>query len=205
MTSRFSSVSPITTLRAHIRRERRALSRQEQLAHAEAVAHHLAKSSYFRRAKVIAVYLDTDGELMTAPLIREARRAHKTILLPVLHPFRQGRLIFREWQEKALLELNRFHILEPTRHARRVELRRIDLVITPLVAIDMHAMRIGMGGGYYDRTFAFRQRFHWRKPLLVGVAHSLQIFTTLPQKKYDVLLDAFVSEKGMQTAFHKKK
>jgi len=205
MTGSAATPAKIIALRARIRRERRALSSQQQLAHAEAVAHHLSKSTWFRRAKIIALYLDTDGELMTAPLLREARAMRKKILLPVLHPFRHGRLFFREWQEKALLEPNRFNILEPGKQARRVDIRRIDLVIAPLVAADLKAVRIGMGGGYYDRTFAFRQLFHWRKPFLIGVAHSLQIFTDLPQKKNDVLLDALVSEKGLKKFFHKKK
>lgn len=195
------SADAIASLRATIRRERRALTPQEQLAHAEAVAHHLTRCPWFQHARTVALYLDTDGELMTAPLIRAARECGKKILLPVLHPFRHGRLQFREWQEKSPLTPNRFQILEPGQKSRLVDLRQIDLVVTPLVAVDQAGVRIGMGGGYYDRTFAFRQLYHWRKPFLVGVAHALQVFDEVPQKKNDVLLDAFVSEMGLKKIF----
>ncbi len=43
----------------------------------------------------------------------------------------------------------------------------------PLVGFDTTGNRIGMGKGYYDRTFA-NVRTRWRKPTLTGLAHSFQ-------------------------------
>ncbi len=75
--------------------------------------------------------------------------------------------------------------------------RWLDLVFLPLVGFDARGMRLGMGGGYYDRAFAFRRvRRVWKKPLLIGFAYDLQRVPHLESAPHDVLLDAVVTEKG---------
>jgi len=69
------------------------------------------------------------------------------------------------------------------------------MVITPLVAFDSKGNRMGMGGGYYDRSFAWRRnRQHWKGPLLVGYAYELQKTRRLDNKSWDIVMDAIVTE-----------
>ena len=70
--------------------------------------------------------------------------------------------------------VNHLGIVEP-KGTKPIAARWLDLVLLPLVGFDAHGMRLGMGGGYYDRTFAYRNRHtRWRGPRLVGVAYSFQ-------------------------------
>ena len=71
----------------------------------------------------------------------------------------------------------------------------MDVILLPLVAFDRKGYRLGMGGGYYDRSLAFRRsRQQWRRPRLIGVAHSCQQHPGLPQQHWDVPLDCIITE-----------
>ncbi len=94
---------------------------------------------------------------------------------------------------------NRFGIPEPdTRHgahrARRQATWTLDVILLPLVGFDDDGQRIGMGGGFYDRTLAFTQR-PGPRPRLIGLAHDCQRVTRLPVAPWDVPLDAIVSDR----------
>ena len=74
----------------------------------------------------------------------------------------------------------------------------LDLVITPLVAFDAEGNRMGMGGGYYDRSFAWRKRRRiWRGPMLVGYAYELQKLNSIRASDWDVPMDAVVTESAL--------
>ena len=68
----------------------------------------------------------------------------------------------------------------------------LDLIITPLLAWDKSGSRLGMGGGFYDRTFA-----HTPRPPLWGFAYDAQQTEHIARAPWDVPLDALASESGM--------
>jgi 5-formyltetrahydrofolate cyclo-ligase len=81
--------------------------------------------------------------------------------------------------------------------------RWLQVVLVPLVAVDDEGARLGMGGGFYDRAFAWRRlRHHWHGPRLVGVAHSTQRVARIPALPHDIHLDALLTERGL---FHFRK
>ncbi len=93
---------------------------------------------------------------------------------------------------------NRFGIPEPqARHgahpARRLPAWALDLILLPLVGFDDDGQRMGMGGGFYDRTLAFTRR-PGPRPHLIGLAHECQRVESLPVAPWDVPLDAIVSD-----------
>ena len=74
----------------------------------------------------------------------------------------------------------------------------LDLVLVPLVGFDDQGTRLGMGGGFYDRSFATRLfRRYWRKPRLIGVAYELQRVAHLDRQPWDVALDGVVTEQRL--------
>jgi 5-formyltetrahydrofolate cyclo-ligase len=130
------------------------------------------------------------------PLMERLWSLGKTLYLPILVPFSDRRLWFSAYKRGDPLIVNRFGILEPERHHyRRIRPAALDLVLTPLVAFDPMGHRLGMGGGYYDRSFAFlNTRRHWRKPRLLGLAYEFQRHPLLEAEAWDVPLDAVATE-----------
>lgn len=187
---------PVTSdLRQHIRKEirqkRRALTAEQQAHFAEQAAARMLGFAPVVEAKSVAVFLSFDGELDTRPLIEGLWRAGKQVYLPVLHPFSPGNLLFLRYLPDSLLATNRLKILEPALDVRHVlPLDRLDVLITPLVAFDRTGQRLGMGGGFYDRTLQ-----NWRAHgfLPVGYAHDCQQVESLPVQEWDIPLPVVVT------------
>ncbi len=187
---------PVTSdLRQHIRKEirqkRRALTAEQQAHFAEQAAARMLGFAPVVEAKSVAVFLSFDGELDTRPLIEGLWRAGKQVYLPVLHPFSPGNLLFLRYLPDSLLATNRLKILEPALDVRHVlPLDRLDVLITPLVAFDRTGQRLGMGGGFYDRTLQ-----NWRAHgfLPVGYAHDCQQVVSLPVQEWDIPLPVVVT------------
>lgn len=149
----------------------------------------MTASSAFRSAQKIALYLTADGEIDPAPICHAAWRLGKTVYLPVLHPLRHDRMIFVRYRRGDRLLPNRLGIPEPATRRATARPWQLDLVLMPLVAFDRQGNRLGMGGGFYDRTFAKEAATHWpRRPRLCGLAHRLQEVAALPVNPWDVPL-----------------
>ena len=184
-------------MRRELRAARRLLSRRDQRLHALALTRVLGRDRDFRYARRIAAFWPADGELDPRPLLALPRRRDGRSFLPVLRPGRQPRLWFVRHAPGDALKANRLGIPEP-RHGRagRPPTWALDLILVPLVGFDTDCNRLGMGGGYYDRTLAFlSQRKHWLRPRLIGIAHECQRLDRLAPRPWDVPLDAVATER----------
>lgn len=189
------------TLRREMRARRRALTPQQQRQAGKRLAKQISRQLWFIKAHHVALYLPNDGEIDTTPLIELCRTRHKTLYLPVLHPIRHNRLWFTPYTSTTRMQYNRYRILEPVLQAKPLRPAvALDLVLLPLVAFSANGGRMGMGGGYYDRTFAFRlENKGMSGPKLVGLAHELQKVDQLPIETWDVPLDAIASDARIYT------
>lgn len=189
-------------LRRMLRKARRALTPSEQRKAAHGLYRQLAQQPLFRRAKHISLYLPTDGEIDPRLLLRAAQRRGKATYLPVLSAWPRTKMVFQRVRPGDKLQPNRFRILEPrvnAKHQRQVW--ALDLVLLPLVGFDDAGGRLGMGGGFYDRSLAYlARRQHWRKPTLLGLAHECQKVDRLAQASWDVPLAGTVTDKQWYVA-----
>ena len=185
-------------LRSLLRSRRRALSDQEQQSHSRALARLFTCSTLFLRCRRIALYLASDGEI--DPLLLGDRAAHagKQLYLPVLRGNTHNKLWFAEYRSGDRLKCNRFNIQQPDiRRRPPVSPWGLDLILLPLVGFDDKGNRIGMGGGFYDRTLAYlNHRVHWQRPLLIGVAHECQKLPFIDPQPWDIALDGVISERN---------
>jgi 5-formyltetrahydrofolate cyclo-ligase len=186
-------------LRTEMRKRRRRLEQPERDACAARLAQVAAREPLISNSRRIAVYLPVDGEMDPRPLMDYLWSMGKTLYLPVLVKFSERRLWFSAYTPGDPLVCNRYGIPEPARvHDRRIKTAALDLVLLPLVAVDVMGHRLGMGGGYYDHCFEFiNRRVHWRKPRLVGLAYEFQHLPLIKPEPWDVALDAIATEQGV--------
>ncbi|WP_413739699.1 5-formyltetrahydrofolate cyclo-ligase [Sodalis sp. RH14] len=180
------------SLRNHIRRQRRRLTPAEQAAAAAALVKTLLADPRVTAARSLALFLSFDGELDTRPLIEALWQRDQRVYLPVLHPFSPGHLLFLRYRPDTPLVLNRLHISEPRLDVTQLlPARHLDILFTPLVAFDARGQRLGMGGGFYDRTLR-----HWRRGAgfyPIGLAHDCQQVDAIPAEPWDIPLPEIVT------------
>ena len=186
-------------LRRELRARRRVLTPVDQGRAAQRLAAHLASLRYFRLARRVALYLPNDGEIDPVQVMGRLWRMGRRVYLPVLSRLKHDRLWFAPYDPGTPLRANRFGILEPALPARHwVRAPGLDLVLMPLVAFDAGGNRLGMGGGFYDKSLAFlRHRGAWHKPQLVGLAHEFQRVAALAPQPWDVPLHAVVTDRAV--------
>jgi 5-formyltetrahydrofolate cyclo-ligase len=192
----FPARSARSPLRAELRARRRALAPAARLHAARQVARHADRARLLRAGWRIALYAARPDELDTAPLIALARERGCRLYLPVIDRRRASRAM-RFGELRGPLHANRLGIFEPA-GAVLIGARWLDAVFVPLLGFDARGVRLGAGGGYYDRAFAFRRLRHsWHAPRLVGLAYALQELARIEAADHDVLLDAVLTEEGM--------
>lgn len=179
-------------LRKILRTRRRTLTPQAQRLAARNLTRQLQRLPLFIRARHIAGHWPADGEISPLPFLRELQRQGKTVYLPEV--LTNGQLGFRRFHIAAHLGQNRYGIPEPLSREHRFP-QDLDIVLMPLVGFDRQGNRLGMGGGYYDRTFAFLRQQAWhRRPVLVGLAHDFQQVASLSHDDWDIPLQVIVTD-----------
>ncbi len=190
-----------TNLKSHLRQQlrakRRALSAPQQQQAARDAATFLPELPHWPHYRHIAIYLANDGELDTGPVAENCRKAGGQLYLPAVDTG-NGQLQFRPWNQADTLISNRYGIDEPAPDTGQMAPEKLDLVFLPLVGWDSAGNRLGMGGGYYDRSLAgIAKASQSQRPLLVGLAHHLQQIDQLPSEHWDIRLDYVLTNKGL--------
>jgi 5-formyltetrahydrofolate cyclo-ligase len=185
------------TLRKRLRAARRALSAAEHRSRSGLAARAIMRLPTFAAGKRVALYLPFDGEIDTAKLLAAARARGVHVFIPVISDKRHGRLRF--YPLKGATTPGVFGIAVPRRMARPVAAQWLNLIVAPLVGVDAKGRRLGMGGGYYDRALAFRQRRrYWKGPRVVGFAFDCQRAELEFADPWDVRLSSLATESGLQ-------
>ena len=152
-------------LRQQIRKTRANLTALQQKQAEDSITQQALAFIEERNAQHIALYVSFDGEISTEKLIKTLWAQDKHVYLPVLHPFNPNHLLFLRYLPDTPMLKNKFGIWEPKLNVQNVlPLDELDILFTPLVAFDKQGNRLGMGGGFYDRTLQ-----HWQKSPFIPV------------------------------------
>ena len=139
----------------------------------------------------VAAYWPFRDEIDVRPLFAELESMGCNCLLPVMAG-RKEPLQFHQWKPGDVLEPSRFGVLEPSKFHRSTT---PDIVILPMLAFDRHGMRLGYGGGYYDRTLnALRGK---GEILAIGAAYHDQEIEDIPNDAHDQKIDALVTDQAI--------
>ncbi|WP_029407791.1 5-formyltetrahydrofolate cyclo-ligase [Thiomicrorhabdus sp. Milos-T2] len=191
-------------IRKHLRTQRNNLSHSEQTHHAQKAFNHfvnlLNTEKAFQKKQNIALFLSQDGELSTQEAIQYLwNNTQHNVYLPVLETKDEWHMAFANYTPKSEMIKNQFGILEPhLTHSQHQNGQAMDWVFMPLVGFDLRGNRLGMGGGYYDRTFAFKLDQPNNSTQLIGWAHQCQQTAELPHEEWDVPLNGVITEQGYQ-------
>lgn len=188
-----TTISATKQLRKQIRAARQALSPDEQQLAAENIVKQAENQHLLDKGKHVAIYLANDGELDPHKLVSAFWQRNATVALPVLHPFCQGHLLFLRYQQDCPMQRNKYGIPEPVLSTHEIVLSTtFDQIYVPLVAFDKQGNRLGMGGGYYDRTLNTLKKNN-PHTLVIGLAHDCQEVEALTTQKWDVPMHAIVT------------
>ncbi len=176
-------------LRTELRQRRRAISKANQALAALKLMNRMCRHPWIRKANLIGVYMASDGEMPLGPLLRWAHSVHKHLYLPCLTA--EKTLIFKPLARGSRLHTNRYGIPEPLTR-QQLSLSGLDVLLMPLVGFDRNGNRLGMGGGYYDRSLS---QLGTKTPKLVGIAHFCQEVAKLETEEWDIPVDAIATDK----------
>ena len=184
-------MNELSFIRKNLRSKRRSLSSFEQKQAQLDVLHHLNTLPIFHSSKKIGLYLHAFGEVHTELLIELCFKKNKQVYLPMICSMNQ-RLVWVKISKNQYINRRFSHHPLGTKEpmaTRAKHVSPIDLLIMPLLACDRYGTRIGMGGGYYDRTLASAKH----KPYRLGLAHQFQFIEhTLKRQSWDQPLDALL-------------
>ncbi len=184
-------------LRASLKDKRTSLSKKLQAEKSKNIIETVKKSEAFQNAINIGIYYSVKGEADPADLITEAKKenSNKAFYLPVLSADKQQGLLFGQLTPTTKFKNNRFSIPEPIfEKSDLVTGEQLDLVMVPLLGFDINGNRLGMGGGFYDRCFAFKKNKTDTTTLLMGFAYDFQQIDKLTPESWDVKLDLVATE-----------
>jgi 5-formyltetrahydrofolate cyclo-ligase len=185
-------------LRRQMRLKRAGLAAIVRKQAALGIARQVQRERLLRPGLNVAVYLSVRGEADLEPVIERARRLGCRLYLPRVTNLRRGQMEFLRFTGRTALRRNALGLKEPPATATRIAARALDRVFVPLVAFDVQGHRLGTGGGFYDRYFAYLGRGQrWRRPRLFGVGYELQYVPVVPPERWDVALDAIVTDRRM--------
>lgn len=182
-------------LRDSLRKARQTLGIDLQNQASQALCELLQQQDFYRDAQHIAFYQPFDGEVDPRPLLQLAFGQGKQCYLPVIADENPEMLSFASFNQDTALIKNKWGIPEPPRPSELVPPTHFDLVLVPLVGFDKQCFRLGMGKGFYDRTFSFKIFNRSSRPLLVGLAHDIQMVNAFKTESWDVRLDAVITAK----------
>lgn len=188
------SASDKAALRLELRARRRDLNFAEQKLAAQRLCNRLSRRYEFVHATRIAFYFANDGEIATDPLLDAATRLGKQCYVPVVV---EKRMYFQRYRPGQQLQLNHFGIPEPVSAKPQLcHPRNLDLILMPLVGFDRQGNRLGMGGGFYDRSLEFLGNGHAQihRLRLFGLAHACQEVDALASESWDIPLHAIVTD-----------
>ncbi|MET8473251.1 5-formyltetrahydrofolate cyclo-ligase [Streptomyces sp. NPDC006422] len=188
------------SLRREFVQVRNALTADDRRATERAVARRALELDELARARTVAAYVSVGAEPGTGALLEALRARGTRVLLPVLLP--DNDLDWGAYEGVGSLtgvrHPGKIPLLEPGGERLGPDaVLEADVVLLPGLAVDARGMRLGRGGGSYDRVLA-RLEAAGARPALVVLLHDSEVVGHLPQEAHDKAVDAVVTPSGVR-------
>ena len=186
-------------IRNAVRQARNAIPTETSAELSRQICVSVMELESYQQSQNVAAFLAFDGEADPMHLMQQAVIDGKDVFVPMVID-KSAPLRFAPWRPDGLKKPNRYGIMEPqVDESEMLDANQLDFVVTPLVAFDGSCNRIGVGGGYYDRSFAFlndasEKGVTVERPLLCGFAFAVQRVAAIPAEPWDVRLNFVATE-----------
>jgi 5-formyltetrahydrofolate cyclo-ligase len=172
-----------STIREKLKRTS-AIQRESYSSHARAL---LEQQPIWLQAQTILFFAPMPDELDIWPSLPVALAAGKHVYLPRFLSHTNSYAACHVKIPDTDLTLGQFGIREPSESCPQISLNRLDFVLVPGVAFDLHGRRLGRGKGFYDQLLAAV------RGKTCGVAFDEQIVNEIPVEPHDVLLNCILT------------
>ncbi|MGI9622324.1 MAG: 5-formyltetrahydrofolate cyclo-ligase [Acidimicrobiales bacterium] len=178
-------------MRERLRHARRQLDESTQHEAAQAIAGRLAPRLDLLRPSVVAAYLATDGEISPSIAVEALRLSDVRTAFPRIEA---DVMTFHVVESDEQLVQGRWGLSEPPPETPAIDPTELDVILVPLVGFDTKLDRLGRGKAYYDRALAFFGATpRPSAPVLIGLAHDLQLVAAIDARAHDIALDAVIT------------
>ena len=150
---------------------------------------NLRKIDFFRNAKSVGAYYSIGSEVKTQDILQEILKSGKGLALPKVV---KKDLVFKKINSLSDLEQGNFSVMEPKDYCE--DIKKIEVIIVPAIALTRDGYRLGYGFGYYDRYLS------GKKIKTIALSYSKQIIRSFPHSDHDVRIDYTVTEDGIITS-----
>ncbi|CAH0695702.1 unnamed protein product [Spodoptera exigua] len=182
-------------LRTEIAARIAALSTEEKNRQSKIVYDKIINHPWYKSANRISLYMSTDQEINTAPIISHIKQRGAKAFVPQYAGGTMRMLLLEENDDEKTMFITKHGIAQHGKNQKRedaVETGGLDLVIAPGVAFSKSGDRCGHGGGYYDKFLAGLRSNPETAPKVVAVAFSCQVIDNVPTNEQDQKVDEVI-------------
>lgn len=185
---KYATKHTVQATRQSLRLKRQAIEAHEREQFAKQLSHQVQKIEDIQHVQKVALYLENDDEIDPKHIYRFLEAQGVELYLPILE---DKKLKFAKAGKR--FKKNKFGIDEPIA-TEVLDSKQLDIIFMPLVGFDKNKNRIGMGGGFYDRTLDFKKHStDHGKPKLYGLAFDCQQLDKIDTQPWDIKLDAIIT------------
>ena len=146
----------------------------------------------FQEINIVSSFISINSEINTRELNNLIFIKNKILCLPVIEK-KNSHLIFKQFKSEENFVKGHMNISEPQNNNK---IFNPELIFVPCLAFDNKGNRLGYGGGYYDRTFAYLNKINHRF-ISVAYAYEEQKLDYIPIDKFDFKVDYVITEKNL--------
>jgi len=187
-----ATVEAKANLRKEIADRVSKLSPDEIQRQSKIVYEKLINLPEFKSSKRVSIFLSTDSEIDTEPIVRKIFDDQKKCYVPRYSKAGMQMVRLNSMEDWETLPMTKWMIKQPALKDVRedaIESGGLDLVICPGVAFTKEGHRTGHGGGYYDRYLTKLKEMQEKPPATVAVAFKEQVLDSIPVTPTDVIID----------------
>ena len=146
----------------------------------------------FQEINIVSSFISIKSEINTKELNNLIFTKNKILCLPVIEK-KNSHLIFKQFKSEENFVKGYMNISEPQNNNK---ILNPELIFVPCLAFDNKGNRLGYGGGYFDKTFAYLNKINHRF-ISVAYAYEEQKLDYIPIDKFDFKVDYVITEKNL--------